>query len=508
MLNSIDNFLNKITMYRLVLYSLMFLLVIAAILGGIGILAYNPFFLLFGVILILWFSTLVNWIFAKTFNAQTNVESVYISALILALLITPLKSFTDTHFFALTFWAVLLTMASKFILTIHKKHLFNPVAVAILVTALLMNLPASWWVGTASMLPFVCIVGFLIVRKTIRADLVLSFLTVASVMIIWSHFTGAASILATSKKLFLDTPIIFFATIMLTEPLTMPATRYLRILYGILVGFLFAPFIHIGNIYSTPELALVLGNIFSYIVSPKEKLFLKLKEKKQITHNIYDFVFTTNTPLSFRAGQYLEWTLGDMGADSRGNRRYFTIASSPTEKDIILGAKFYEPGSTFKKKLLALKEGDSIIASQLSGEFVLPKDKTKKLVFIAGGIGVTPFRSMIKYLIDTGEKRDIVFIYINSTEGDIAYEEIFNEAKKLGIQTIYVISKKDKPENNPALYYGSIDRKLIVQAIPDFAERYFYISGAHQMVTSLEKITWEMGVKKDHIKVDFFPGFV
>jgi ferredoxin-NADP reductase len=508
MLNPIDNFLNKITMYRLVLYCLLFLLGVAAIFGFFHILSYNPVFLLIGVVVITILSAVFNALFARFLKAQTNFESVYISALILALLITPLMSFTDMTFFSVAFWATLLMVGSKFILTIQKKHVFNPVALSVVITALVFNLPASWWVGTAVMLPFVCIVGFLIVRKTLRTDLVVSFFAVAFIAIIASHFTGTASIWSTTQKLLFDTPIIFFATIMLTEPLTTPPTRALRIWYGALVGFLYAPFIHIGSLYSTPEIALVIGNIYSYVVSPKEKLFLKLKEKKQITPNIYDFIFESNRPLKFQAGQYLEWTLGHVHVDARGNRRYFTIASSPTERDIILGAKFYEPSSSFKKTLLALQTGDEIIASQLSGEFILPKDKTKKLVFIAGGIGVTPFRSMIKYLIDSGEKRDIVFIYSNYTASDIAYTEIFDEAEKRGMKIIYAISKEDEPKDNPALYYGKISMDMIVQKIPDFHERYFYISGTHQMVNMFEQTMLETGVQKDHIKIDFFPGFV
>jgi len=117
--------------------------------------------------------------------------------------------------------------------------------------------------------------------------------------------------------------------------------------------------------------------------------------------------------------------------DSRGNRRYFTIASSPTEKELRLGVKFYPNGSSFKKALASMNEADTIIASQLSGDFIMPSNKKKKLVFIAGGIGITPFRSMIKYLIDTKQKRDIVLIYSNRTKTDVIYKNIFDSAANI-----------------------------------------------------------------------------
>ena len=99
--------------------------------------------------------------------------------------------------------------------------------------------------------------------------------------------------------------------------------------HGALVGFLFSSSIHIVSVYSTPELALLAGNIFAYAVSPKHKFILELKEKILVASDVYDFVFKSDHKLKFKHGQYLEWTLGHDGQDARGIRRYFSIASSP-----------------------------------------------------------------------------------------------------------------------------------------------------------------------------------
>ncbi len=99
------------------------------------------------------------------------------------------------------------------------------------------------------------------------------------------------------------------------------------------------PTIHIGSIYSTPELALLVGNVFSALVNPKGKVILTLKENKQISDTTSEFIFSSNRTLPFLPRQYMEWTLPHEKTDSRGDRRYFTIASSPTEKDIRLGVK-------------------------------------------------------------------------------------------------------------------------------------------------------------------------
>jgi ferredoxin-NADP reductase len=285
---------------------------------------------------------------------------------------------------------------------------------------------------------------------------------------------------------------------MLTEPLTTPPTRILRIIYGALVGLMFAPQIHIGSIYTTPELALIIGNIFSYLVSPKYKLVLTLKEKIKLTDDIYDFVFVPDKQISFTPGQYMEWTLEHPKSDDRGNRRYLSLASSPTEKEIRIGVKVGYPSSSFKRGLLALTPGQKIVAGQLIGDFALPKDPNKKLVFIAGGIGITPFRSMIKYLTDTNQRRDIVIVYSSSLSSDFVYKNVFNEAQeKLGIRTIYVDTQTQ----------GHMDAARVAREIPDYKDRTFYISGSHGMVNSFGEILGNLHIPAGQVITDYFPGF-
>jgi ferredoxin-NADP reductase len=505
MLKKIDDFLNGITMYRLVLYYLMGLIGIATVFGLFGILPYSPFSILFSVSVLVVVSWATNFVFAKAFNAQSNVESVYITALILTLIISPYGASTNLAFLG---WAAVWSMASKFIFAIGKKQIFNPAGVAVAITAIFINQSASWWVGTASMMPFVLIGGLLIVRKIKRSDLVFSFVASAvATILVFTILKGASPVSELSKIIF-TTPLLFFAFTMLTEPLTSPPTKFMPVLFGILVGFLFAPQVHIGTFYFTPELALVIGNIFSYIVSPKYKLVLKLKEKLRIAPDVYDFVFAINQKLSFTPGQYMEWTLAHDGSDDRGNRRYFTIASSPTENEVRLGVKFNNPSSSFKKSLLTMDTDKEIVTSQLSGDFTLPKNPEEKLVLIAGGIGITPFRSMIKYLIDRGERRQIILIYSNKTEEEIVYRDVFDRAQEeLGIKVIYTLTDLEKISPAWQGERGRLDESMIRLEVPDFMERKFYLSGPHAMVTGFEDTLGKMQVPKNQIITDYFPGF-
>lgn len=501
----IDNFLNKTTMYRVILYYLITLWIIALIFSFLGVLPYTPISMIISLIILLAVSWATNNIFSYVFKVPANIESIYISVFILALIITPATTPTEYMFLG---WASVIAMSSKYIFTIKHKHIFNPVAFSVAITAIFLNQTASWWIGTIVMIPFVLFGGLMIIKKIKRVDLTLSFFLVALITILTPIFLKGGNILNTLDKALLYSPLLFFTFVMITEPLTTPPSRFLRILYGTLVGFLFAPQIHIGSIYLTPELALLFGNLFSYLISPKERLTLKLNKMIQLAPYTGEFVFEKDMPFSFKPGQYLELTLGHNNADNRGYRRYFTIASSPTEKELLLGVKFYENPSSFKKALLKMKKDDTIIASQLSGDFILPRNEKRKLVFIAGGIGITPFRSMIKYLIDTKQKRDIVLIYANKTEEDIAYKDILNSASRnFNLKIIYLINDlKDKTKEWKGKI-GYVNNKIIFEEIKDYKERTFYISGPPSMVSGTEKTIKNLGIKRSHIKTDFFPGF-
>ncbi len=505
-MNFIDGVLNKITMYRLVLYYLIFLLLTALVLGTFGILPYSPLAILFSTFVLVAVSVSVNTIFARVFNVQTNVESVYITALILVLIIDPPQAANIFSNFWFLFWAAALAMASKYILAIKGKHIFNPAAVAVAITAVTIGQSASWWVGSASMLIFVAVGGFLVIRKVQRSDAVTSFLLVALMVVVVTTFMTTNPFVSVYQVV-IDSPIIFFAAVMLTEPLTMPPTKARQVMYAAIVGLAFAPQVHIGSFYFSQETALLLGNVFSYFVSPKGKYVMKLSSKDEVAEGVYHFTFVPDRKLTFSPGQYMEWTLGHDNPDSRGNRRYFTIASSPTEKTAMLGVKFYDRSSSFKKKLLAMQPGDTIHAAQLAGGFVLPKDKKKKLVFIAGGIGVTPFRSMLKYLADRNEKRSVTMIYSSPTMQEIAYYDVFEQAaRKIGANTIFTFTDKAKLDPTWKGHTGYVTAPMIAKEIPDYKDRMFYISGPRNLIDASKDVLTGMGIHRSQIKTDFFPG--
>ena len=507
MFRVIDEILNKITMYRFTLYYLIFLVASVAGLSFFGFLNYNPLDIIINSFAAITVCYIANYVFAKIFGAVTNFESVFITALILVLII-PVK-FPANLLFIIGASGV--AMAVKYLLTIEKHHLFNPAAASVAAISLLSpEHSATWWVGTPAMLPFVLVGGLLLLRKTQRERQVIYFLItylIASGVGAIIN-TGFFSLVPTWEYGILHSALFFFMFVMLTEPLTSPTTKKLQGYYSIIVAFLYSSTqLRLFGIIFTPELALLVGNIFSYIVNPNFRILTPLIRKKQLSHDTFEFAFAKKNDIKFIPGQYMEWTLPHKNMDSRGNRRYFSISSSPTENELAIAVKFYNPSSSYKKQLLNLQSNSKITAAQVSGDFILPKNLKTPIVFIAGGVGIAPFRSMIQYILDKNLQTDIILIYSNRTINDILYSDIFERAEVNGIRTIYNLTDINNLPPNWAGGTGHINENTIKKYLPDYQKRIFYISGPQLMVQNFEEVLLKTGVKKSSIKSDFFPGY-
>ena len=151
----------------------------------------------------------------------------------------------------------------------------------------------------------------------------------------------------------------------------------------------------------------------------------------------------------------------------------------------------------------------TMLAGQIAGDFTLPRDPRQKLVFIAGGIGITPFRSMLKYLLDVQQRRDISLFYINKTANEIVYTDVLNAAQAtLGVKTFYTLTDTTDVPPSWAGFVGRLDARMLQYAVPDYQERTYYISGPPEMVRACEHILKSLAVSHDQIKKDFFPGLV
>jgi ferredoxin-NADP reductase len=286
----------------------------------------------------------------------------------------------------------------------------------------------------------------------------------------------------------------------------MPATKGPQFLYGGLVGFLSKTSLFVGVVSLSPELALVIANVVMIPSRLRQKLFLPLQTKSMIAKDTYEFVFKKPAGFSFKAGQYMEWMLPHSRSDNKGVRRYFTIASSPTEDRVRVAMKILGSPSSYKDAIRNLDVAHPLIASQLAGDFLLPNDRETKLGFIAGGIGVTPFRSQVKWMLDSGKTHDTALYYCNNTRDEIAYADVWEEAQRaFEFQLLNVIVKD---EVSLPFEKGYVTTEMLKRRTPDYLERVWYISGPPGMVNTHKRLLCELGVPRIHIKTDFFPGAV
>jgi ferredoxin-NADP reductase len=490
-------------MYRLLVYGLGLLLAGAVIFCLTGTLPFSAAGIAFSVVVLLVTCYVANRCLAILWGAASNTESWLITALILCWILPPS---TSVHGLALIALGGLLAMASKYVVAYRHKHLFNPAAFAALVLGLSGLLPAIWWVGSPSLLVLTAIFGVLILRKLRRFQLFFSFLVASlavAVLVGTMHSQTVHYIVLTAFK---SGPLVFLGTVMLTEPETTPPRIWQQRMYGALVGALFMSQLRVGSVSATPELALILGNVYAYIVSPKYKLRLRFKSKQQLAPQIYEFSFSSDRAIDFQPGQYLQWTLPHSHVDTRGNRRTFSIASPPGEAELHVAIKVFQSGSSFKNALLALKPGDSIITGLLAGNFVLPNDIAQPLVFVAGGIGITPFLSMIKTMIKTQQHRDVVLFYLVSNQAEYCYNDVWREAANVGVRVVPVLTS-GKPDASWQGLTGYLTKEMLQQEVPAFAKRHYYLSGPNALVDNYSGLLRRLGIKRQAIVTDHFSGY-
>jgi ferredoxin-NADP reductase len=501
-IRKIDQLLNGVTMYRLLLYGLSTFAFAGVLFAGTGVLSLSVGGMLASLAILLASCIGANWAMHRIWNIPSNSGSSTISALILFCILPPSTSFDHLLVY---FLAGMLAMASKYLVAFRGKHLFNPAAFAAVLIGLFGIMHATWWVGNGPMLIFTLGLGLLIIRKLRRIQFFIMFALVSLFVSSALALHQGYDLAETLRTAIVSSPLIFFGTIMVLEPSTISPRRSTRLVYAALVGGLSVSQIHASSIYATPELALVIGNLFSFAISPKYRLALRLHEKRQLSEHVYDFSFTPDRPITHLAGQYMEFTL-NTPLDDRGNRRTFTIASSPNEPDIHIGVKFYEPSSTFKQTLRALEPGDTILAGQIAGDFTLPKDLSQKLVFIAGGIGITPFRSMIQYLHDTEERRDITIFYVVSSPTELSYLDTLEQPMTSNVRIVKILTSSEAPADWHG-YRGMLTRDIIEQETPAYLDCAFYLSGPNAMVQNYKDQLRQMGVSRRHIKTDYFSGY-
>jgi len=221
-----------------------------------------------------------------------------------------------------------------------------------------------------------------------------------------------------------------------------------------------------------------------------------LIKRIQEAKDVYSFIFKSEKQITWEAGQHIFLKIPHLNPDNRGIIRHFTISSAPFEKNISITSRFdIEKGSSFKKSLLKLRTGSTVEAFNLRGNFTI-KDLKAKYAFIAGGIGITPYRSILLDLSNKKNSVNIILLYGNK-EQDIVFKETLDaiESKYNWLKIHYIIEPQ------------IIDEEIIENKVPDFKERIFYISGSLNMVKAIQNILLRLNIKESSILKDYFQGY-
>lgn len=216
---------------------------------------------------------------------------------------------------------------------------------------------------------------------------------------------------------------------------------------------------------------------------------------------IYTFFFEPQSKIDYIAGQFIELTVPHEAPDDRGSKRWFTLSSSPTDDYLSITTRITADSSSFKRTLVTLPKGSEVHVSEPMGDFVLPQDVHTPLVFVAAGIGVTPFHSMFRWLHAVHQHRDIKFIYAVDNEDDIIFQDTFDEAN---IHATLVVA-------HPSDAWGGERGKLTADHILKLSEAHdkslIYLAGPDTFVESLAKDLKELKVSPARVVVDYFQGY-
>ncbi len=237
---------------------------------------------------------------------------------------------------------------------------------------------------------------------------------------------------------------------------------------------------------------------------------VKLIKKQEVANETMAFYFERPSGFDFKAGQHILLTLPNLSEDDpKGNSRPLSIANAPYEPGIMVATRIRD--TAFKRGLKNMAPGSEVqIEGPYGLNFLLHTDISRPAVFIVGGIGITPVRSIVFDATYRKLSHKIFLFYSNHTPEDAAFLEELQELQKLNpnyklIATMTQIEKSQKKEGK--YHTGYITKEMLSKYIKNFLEPIYYLVGPPQMVSDMVKMIADQGVKDVDIKTEEFSGY-
>ncbi|RLK48971.1 FAD-dependent oxidoreductase [Microbacterium telephonicum] len=490
--NRVYAVLGRFSMYRLVVFALAALGVVALLLSLGGLVAPTPLELLATAAVLSAACAATDVVAHRLLGRQWRWESSLITALILLFVLRP----------TLEPWGLvgaaiggIVASASKYLLAWQGRHVFNPAAVgAAAVTILGIWLPdlgySAWWVGAPALAAPVIITGLIVLMRTEKVRVIAVFLVIAVAVSFLrvSVQTQAAGLELDSGQVFWQllwsSPFLFLGAFMLSEPLTLPPRRWQQFTVAAVVGVLAGWPIDLGAISLGQERALLIGNLVAFAFTIRTAVRLRFEDRLVLTPTVRELVFRAERGFRFTAGQYLELEVPHPHPDARGTRREFSIVSAPEELPTVKIALREGSQSSYKKALALVEPGERLSVTGVWGDFVLPASKTAPVLMVAAGIGVTPFVSQLRHLRLAGQDRDVVFVYVAGDAEELAFRDDLEAA---GIPVI--VFTRNAPSALPRGWHWAkgvrLDADGLLEVVPDIGSRHAYISGPPGLIADL-----------------------
>ncbi|MFJ3956505.1 FAD-dependent oxidoreductase [Arthrobacter sp. NPDC090010] len=497
-----DRALGRLPMVRLVASALGVLVLYSMVMDALGWTEFGFPALALHLLLCVGATVLSNAACAALFRLKPYWDSSLVTAGLLYFLFWP--GSTVREFLGITLAAVLAS-ASKYALAWHGRHVFNPAALGAFVVSLTGLNAATWWVGSPIMLWAVIPLGLLALHRAGQYAAAFPFLVLSlatTVLVTLSRGLPAG----TAPSLWLASQAtVFFACFMLSEPLTLPPRRWQRALVGAVVGVLFSlPFsAQLGTVVlsNAPEAVLLLGNLLALLLRPRGLGKAALSARRDVADGVTEFSFQLPERLSLPAGQYVELGIPTPGLGSA--RRVFTPVQAGGGV-LRIATRTSEPLSAAKQTLLKLPEGSLVQLSRAGGDFGLPSGDSP-LLLVAGGIGVTPFLSLLGNGHDGG--RDIILLYSVPDHAAAAYlPELAASGARVLLRTSRPLPEgAELPDGVEHVGAERFSAERIAELVPDAATRTALLAGTPEFVHALRGALRSAGVRK--VLRDSFLGY-
>ena len=223
---------------------------------------------------------------------------------------------------------------------------------------------------------------------------------------------------------------------------------------------------------------------------------------EEVARGTMAFRFVRPEGFAFKAGQAVNLALIDPPeTDAKGNSRTFSVASAPDEQTVQIATRMRD--TAFKRVLGSLPAGASVKLRGPMGNFTLPDDPAQPVVLLAGGIGITPFMSMLRHAEREGSKRPRVLLYANRSERDAPFLFELNRLARTGTG-LRMVSTITETAPAPGTWAGIADPELLARELRGVESPIYFLAGPPGMVGALRKALGAMGAREDAIRTDEF----